>query len=65
MNIQTFVPAQRLAFSPGEFAALTGLSLSTVYRRLAAHELRFGRSGRRVLIPSSELARITQPQEAQ
>lgn len=65
MNIQTLSYPQRVALSPGEFAFASGLSLSTVHRRLAAGEIKFGRSGRRVLIPRSELARITQPQEAQ
>ena len=64
MSIQTLTPAQRLAFSPGELATLTGLSLSTVHRRLAAGEIRFNRSGRRVLIPREELERLTRPQEA-
>lgn len=63
MNIQTFTPAQRVAFSPGEFATLTGLSLSTVHRRLATGEIKFGRSGRRVLIPRTELERLVRPHE--
>lgn len=63
MNIHTFTPAQRLAFSPGELATLTGLSLSTIHRRLATGEIRFNRSGRRVLIPREELERLTRAQE--
>ena len=55
--------AQRLAFSPGELATLSGLSLSTVHRRLAAGEIKFNRSGRRVLIPREELERLVHPQE--
>lgn len=62
MSLQTFTPAQRLAFSPGEFATLTGLSLSTVHRRLADGEIRFNRSGRRVLIPRQELERLVSPE---
>ena len=58
MNIQSLSQAYRLAFSPGEFATLTGLSLSTVHRRLAEGEIRFNRSGRRVLIPREELERL-------
>lgn len=62
MSLQTFPPAQRLAFSPGEFATLTGLSLSTVHRRLADGGIRFNRSGRRVLIPRAELERLVRPE---
>jgi excisionase family DNA binding protein len=58
MSTQTQSAAQRLAFSPGEFATLTGLSLATVHRRLAAGDIRFNRSGRRVLIPRAELERL-------
>ena len=61
MSIQTLSPAQRLAFSPGEFATLTGLSLATVHRRLASGDIQFNRSGRRVLIPRAELERLVQP----
>lgn len=64
MSIQTLSPAQRLAFSPGELATLTGLSISTVHRRLASGEIRFGRSGRRVLIPREELDRLLRPEGA-
>jgi excisionase family DNA binding protein len=63
MSLQTLAPAQRLAFSPGELATLTGLSLSTVHRRLAAGEIKFNRSGRRVLIPRAELERLVRPAE--
>lgn len=63
MSLQTLAPAQRLAFSPGELATLTGLSLSTVHRRLAAGEIKFNRSGRRVLIPREELERLVRPTE--
>jgi excisionase family DNA binding protein len=56
--------AQRLAFSPAELATLTGLGLRTVYRRLATGEIRFNRSGRRVLIPRQELERLLTPQTA-
>jgi excisionase family DNA binding protein len=61
--MQVATSIQRLAFSPGELATLTGLSLSTVHRRLAAGEIRFNRSGRRVLIPREELERLVRPQE--
>lgn len=63
MSLQTFA-IQRLAFSPGELATLTGLSLSTVYRRLGTGEIRFNRSGRRVLIPREELERLTAVQSS-
>ena len=62
MNIQA-LHTQRVAVSPGEFAAVTGLSISTVHRRLAAGEIRFSRSGRRVLIPLEELERLVKPEE--
>ncbi len=63
MNVQTFTPAQRLAFSPAEFSTMTGLSLPTIYRHLGTGEIRFARCGRRVLIPRSELDRLTRPAE--
>jgi excisionase family DNA binding protein len=62
MNIQV-LHAQRVAVSPGEFATLTGLSISTIQRRLAAGDIKFSRSGRRVLIPFEELERLVRPQE--
>jgi excisionase family DNA binding protein len=62
MNIQS-LHAQRVAVSPGEFAAVTGLSISTVHRRLAAGDIKFSRSGRRVLIPLEELERLVRPAE--
>lgn len=62
MNIQALSNSVRVSFSPLEFSLATGLSISTVRRRLAAGEIRFARSGRRVLIPSEELKRLTTPQ---
>jgi excisionase family DNA binding protein len=65
MSAQPFTPANRLTFSPREFANFTGLGLSTVYRRLATGEIRSdrsGRPGRRVLIPRQELERLSTPQ---
>ena len=64
MNLQTIASPQRLTFSPMEFSIATGLSISTVHRRLAAGEIKFARSGRRVLIPRDELERITRPEES-
>jgi excisionase family DNA binding protein len=67
MSAQPFSSAQRLAFSPRELASLTGLGLSTVYRRLATGEIRSnrsGRPGRRVLIPRQELERLLMPDAA-
>jgi excisionase family DNA binding protein len=61
MNIHTLSHPQRMAFSPGEFAFAVGLSLSTIHRRLAAGEIKFSRSGRRVLIPREELERLVRP----
>jgi excisionase family DNA binding protein len=58
MNIQAFAMPQRLTFSPMEVAVVTGLSISTVHRRLAAGEIKFSRSGRRVLIPRYEIDRL-------
>lgn len=62
MSVQVLDPSQRLAFSPRELASLSGLGLSTVRRRIAAGEIRFTRSGRRVLIPRQELDRLLTPQ---
>ena len=63
MSTQPLPHLERRAFSPGEFAFAVGLSLSTVHRRLAAGEIKFARSGRRVLIPREELERLVRPQE--
>lgn len=63
MSSQPLPHLERMAFSPGEFAFAVGLSLSTVHRRLAAGEIKFARSGRRVLIPREELERLVRPQE--
>lgn len=63
MNIQALSSPVRVTLSPLEFSLATGLSISTVQRRLAAGEIRFARSGRRVLIPREELERVIRPQE--
>jgi len=58
MNAQVLTASHRVTFSPTEFAFVTGLSISTVHRRLAAGEIKSTRSGRRVLIPRGELERL-------
>lgn len=63
MNIQELSNPQRLAISPGEFAFATGLSTSTVQRKLNSGEIRSTKVGRRRLIPRDEIARLVQPRE--
>ena len=48
----------RLTYSIAESEVLTGLSRATLYRRIAAGELRTVQSGRRRLVPSAELNRL-------
>jgi excisionase family DNA binding protein len=48
----------RLTYSIAESEVLTGLSRATLYRRIAAGDLRTVQSGRRRLVPVSELTRI-------
>lgn len=48
----------RLAYSLTEAALVTGLSLSTINRRLASGEIRSVKVGRRRLVPVSELQRM-------
>ncbi|MGA7540622.1 MAG: helix-turn-helix domain-containing protein [Steroidobacteraceae bacterium] len=58
MNVQTLSHPQRIAVSPGEYAFATGLSISTVQRKLASGEIRSAKVGRRRLIPREELERL-------
>ena len=53
----------RFGYSPTEAAVATGLSLSTVNRKLAAGELKSVKVGRRRVIPTAELERLCRPQE--
>ncbi len=64
MNTQGFVVSERLAYSPPELSRVTGLSIATIYRKLASREIASSRLGRRILIPSAELERLLRPQEA-
>lgn len=48
----------RLTYSIAESEVLTGLSRATLYRRIAAGELRTVQNGRRRLVPTTELQRI-------
>jgi excisionase family DNA binding protein len=64
MNIQTLSYLQRVAVSPGEFSFATGLSPSTVQRKLNAGEIKSTKVGRRRLIPREELERMVRPENA-
>ena len=48
----------RLAYSLIETALVTGLSLSTINRRLASGDIKSVKVGRRRLVPVSELQRM-------
>ena len=55
----SIVPSfHRLAYSIAESEALSGLSRSSLYRLMAARQLRTVQRGRRRLVPSDELARL-------
>lgn len=59
MNIQpSRIDFPRLTYSIAESEVLTGLSRATLYRRIAAGELRTVQSGRRRLVPVCELERM-------
>jgi excisionase family DNA binding protein len=58
MNFPIVSHLQRVTLSPAEFSFATGLSLSTVNRRIATGEIRSTKLGRRVLIPCDQLERI-------
>jgi excisionase family DNA binding protein len=53
----------RFGYSPTEAAVATGLSLSTINRKLAAGDLKAAKVGRRRIIPPEELERLCRPQE--
>jgi excisionase family DNA binding protein len=50
---------QRLYVPPDEFAALVGVSRSTVWRAMRDGRLRYARFGRARRVPLSELVRLT------
>lgn len=54
MTTQTDTPA-RLAVSPGEAAAMLGVTRSTVYAMVASGRLRRYHAGRRALIPIDDV----------
>lgn len=62
MNSHALAFSHRLAISPVEYSFVTGLSISTIYRRVASGEIKSEKVGRRVLIPRAELERLS-PQE--
>lgn len=61
IHVVSSLQLPRLAYSLVEVALMTGLSLSTVNRRLASGEIRSVKLGRRRLVPMSELERIVDP----
>jgi excisionase family DNA binding protein len=52
------IPLARFAYSLAESEALSGLSRSSLYRLIAAGELRTIKRGMRRLVPSTELERL-------
>jgi excisionase family DNA binding protein len=56
--VSTAPPIPRLAYSIAESEALSGLSRSSLYRLIAAGELKTVQRGRRRLVPSAELERL-------
>jgi len=61
MEIQSVSSAQllpRLAYSLSECEILSGLSRSSLYRLMAAGQLRTVKRGDRRLVPSAELERL-------
>jgi excisionase family DNA binding protein len=57
-TVPTALPIPRLAYSIAESEALSGLSRSSLYRLIAAGELKTVQRGRRRLVPSAELERL-------
>ena len=60
VSVQGTVP--RLAYSIAESEALSGLSRSSLYRLIAAGQLKTVQRGRRRLVPSAELERLCSEQ---
>jgi excisionase family DNA binding protein len=56
VSIQPAIP--RLAYSIAESEALSGLSRSSLYRLIAAGQLKTIQRGRRRLVPIAELERL-------
>jgi len=52
----------RLAYSIAESEALSGLSRSSLYRLIAAGQLKTVQHGRRRIVPTGELERFVQPE---
>lgn len=55
----------RLSYSIEECATLTGLSKATLYRRIADHQLKTVRRGRRRLVPVAQLESFLRPEDSQ
>jgi excisionase family DNA binding protein len=51
-------PLPRMSYSLAEIEAMCGLSRSSLYRLIAAGELRTVKRGSRRLVPSAELKRL-------
>lgn len=51
---------EKLFYTKGEFAAITGVSEITIHRRIKAGEIHATHLGKRVLIPTSEATRFTE-----
>jgi hypothetical protein len=61
MSTKVLAPdGERLAYGPREFSRRTGLSPSAVYDGIARGELKSRRFGGRILIPASEMRRLTE-----
>jgi excisionase family DNA binding protein len=58
MDTQLPTLPPRLTYSLVETALVTGLSLSTINRRLASGEIKSVKVGRRRLVPTKELRRL-------
>jgi excisionase family DNA binding protein len=59
------LPVPRLAYSIAESEALSGLSRSSLYRLIAAGQLKTVQRGRRRLVPRDELERLCGADQAE
>jgi excisionase family DNA binding protein len=60
-DVPTLLRIHRLAYSLAEAEAMSGLSRSSLYRLIAAGELKTVSHGRRRLVPSAELQKLCRP----
>jgi excisionase family DNA binding protein len=58
MTPKTNPPGKRVAYTPQELAALLKMSKDTVYRAIAAGEIKAVKLGRLYRIPVSEVERL-------